>query len=419
MADQDEDIFGMSDDDFAKLAPTATEGAKASSEIVNEAITEKTTDEAKGDVSDDKNSFSSGSNITDNDADNDDKSDNDKEDKSDKSVEDEKDISASKADDKSKAKTDENSSVTKPNENASDKVEAQAAVELKPEEYVAFYKEIMKPFKANGREITLKNTDEAIRLMQMGAGYGRKLQEMQPHLKTLRMLEKNNLLNENDLSYLIDLHQKNPDAIKKLIKDSGLDPLDINTEDNANYRPSNHTVSDNEIAFQEVLKDVSAQPNGQKTIQHINSTWDKESKEFLWHNPQVLSVIQSQRENGLYDQIATEVERQKTLGYIKPGVAFLEAYKIAGDALVKSNSLILNGSDNNNSNDLVNDALNNAQQNAKVIGIRTAAPKIVAPNNDKAKAAASPTTSPRKSKEVQNPLDMADDDFLKMMSKRL
>ena len=51
--------------------------------------------------------------------------------------------------------------------------------------------------------------------MQMGAGYGRKLQDMQPHLKTLRMLEKNNLLDEGKLSYLIDLDQKNPDAIKK------------------------------------------------------------------------------------------------------------------------------------------------------------------------------------------------------------
>src|SRR5690606_14448580 len=105
-----------------------------------------------------------------------------------------------------------------------------------------------------------KTPEEAIRVMQLGAGYGRKLQDMQAHMKTLRMLEKNNLLDESKLSFLIDLEQKNPEAIKKLNKDSGIDPLDLNMDDNANYRPTNHSVSDTEVAFNEALKDVAAQP---------------------------------------------------------------------------------------------------------------------------------------------------------------
>ena len=291
--------------------------------------------------------------------------------------------------------------------------------DMKPEELAGFYDQVMKPFKANGREIQLRSPEEAIRLMQMGAGYGRKLQDMQPHLKTLRMLEKNNLLDQKKLGFLIDINSKNPEAIKKLIKDSGIDPLDLNMDDNANYRPTDHSVSDNEVAFAEALKDVSSQPGGRDTIQHINSTWDQQSKEFLWGNPEVLAVIQDQRANGIYDAIAAEIDRKKMLGEIAPTVPFLEAYKIAGDALVASKSLTQPGSKPATQSSNPAPAPKADQQAGRVLGTRTAAPKSSATNSDKAKAASSPTNSSRKAKETVNPLDMADDDFLKQFENRL
>lgn len=50
----------------------------------------------------------------------------------------------------------------------------------------------------------VNSVDEAIQLMQMGANYTRKMQELQPHRKTLLMLENNGLLDEGKLSFLID-----------------------------------------------------------------------------------------------------------------------------------------------------------------------------------------------------------------------
>ena len=296
---------------------------------------------------------------------------------------------------------------------------APTSKDMTQEQLAGFYDQVMKPFKANGREITLRSPEEAIRLMQMGAGYGRKLQDMQPHLKTLRMLEKNGLLDQNKLGFLIDINAKNPEAIKKLIKDSGIDPLDLNMDDNANYRPTDHSVSDNEVAFAEALKDVSSQPGGRETIQHINSTWDQKSKDFLWGNPEVLAVIQDQRTNGIYDVITAEIDRKKMLGEIAPTVPFLEAYKIAGDALVASKSLTQPGSEPAPQPTNPAPAQMTDQQAGRVLGTRTAAPKSSATNSDKAKAASSPTNSSRKAKETINPLDMADDDFLKQFENRL
>ena len=454
MAGEDKDFFGMSDEDFAKLGPSSLgsdEGAAAPSSASKEE--QGKNDEGNGD---DANADAAGDAAAADGGDPDGDADKAAEAEADKAKpEGEGEADADPSDeDVAKAKPpagkEPAANAAKPGEGGGDDKDkpkeapkadpvtpaaggekksaaaAQAAPsskDMKPEELASFYDQVMKPFKANGREITLRTPEEAIRLMQMGAGYGRKLQDMQPHLKTLRMLEKNNLLDEGKLSYLIDLDQKNPDAIKKLIKDAGIDPLDLNMDDNANYRPTNHSVSDTEVAFSEALKDVSAQPGGRETIQQINTTWDKTSKEALWAQPELLRIIQSQKENGLFDQISAEMERKKMLGEIAPNTPFLEAYKIAGDALVAANSLILPGSETAPKTKTPAPAApvqgKTDQQPAKVLGTRTAAPKSAASANDKAKAAASPQSSSRKAKETVNPLDMADDEFLKQFNGRI
>ena len=291
-------------------------------------------------------------------------------------------------------------------------------VELKPEEYKAFFEQVMKPFKANGREVKLRTPEEAIRLMQMGAGYGRKLQDMQPHLKSLRMLEKHDLLDEGKLSFLIDLNQKNPEAIKKLLKDSAIDPLDLNMEDNAQYTPSNHSVSDAEMAFEDVLAEVKAAPRGIETIRLVNQTWDQESKSALWETPGILKVIQSQRENGIYDRIMSEIDHQKLLGNIPPSMPFLQAYKLAGDTLVRQSGIPVDGQQpapqtpaQGGSVPLVQTTP--PQPQPRVLATRAAAPKPQVANGARAKAAATPQASARKAAQVVNPFDMADDDFLK------
>lgn len=448
MAGEDKDFFGMSDEDFAKVSPSSlgsSEEASASSSASEEEqddATKQAEEEAANAAAADADAGTGDADANaapDADADPDADKGAEPGDKA-KAEEDLSDEELAKA--KPPAGKEPGKDGEKPAAADADKDKSKEAPKAEPvkkdgekpvvqpapsskdmsqEQLAGFYDQVMKPFKANGRDITLRTPEEAIRLMQMGAGYGRKLQEMQPHLKTLRMLEKNDLLDEGKLSYLIDLDKKNPDAIKKLIKDAGIDPLDIDIADNASYKPNNHSVSDNEVAFTETIKEVQAAPGGVETIKLINSTWDQTSKEALWSQPELIRIIQTQRENGVFDQIAAEVDRKKMLGEIAQNVPFLEAYKIAGDALVATKSLIL-------PEDAAKPAPKPApitaqpkvdQQAGRVLGTRTAAPKSAAPTNDKAKAAASPQSTSRKAKETVNPLDMADDEFLKQFNGRI
>ena len=111
------------------------------------------------------------------------------------------------------------------------------------------------------------------------------------------------------------------------------------------------------------------------------------------------------------------------LGEIAPNVPFLEAYKIAGDAMVAAKALVIPGSETAptpkpaNPTPVVQPKVDPSA--GRVLGTRTAAPKSAATANDKAKAAASPQSSSRKAKETVNPLDMADDEFLKQFNGRI
>ena len=265
-------------------------------------------------------------------------------------------------------------------------------------DYKKFYEKMMTPFKANGKLITLKTPEEAIQLMQMGANYTRKMQAIAPYKKTLLMLENNGLLDEDKLSFLIDLDKKNPEAIKKLIKDAGIDPMDIDTSTEPQYKEGSHKVSNEEAAFMTVLDDLKQSQDGMQTIKEINSNWDDASKNILWSSPNIMRTIHQQRENGVYQLIVDEMERQRTLGNISPETPFLVAYKQIGDALVA----------------------NKQKTVPQPVAIKAKTVKTsTVKNNEKAKAAAPNRTTPSAPKRFINPLAMSDEDFLKQMKDRL
>ena len=272
---------------------------------------------------------------------------------------------------------------------------------IEAQDYEGFYKKVMAPFVANGKTIELRTPEEAIQLMQMGANYTRKMQSIAPHRKLLLMLENNGLLDESKLSFLIDIEKKNPEAIKKLVKDAGIDPMDIDTAVEPTYLGGNHQVSDDEANFKSALEDMKSTQPGLETLKVINSNWDQASKEVLWKNPEVMAVIQQQRELGVYDKIAAEVERQKTLGTIPAQMPFVEAYRIVGTQLLQAQPQTP------------------AVTTPTAVGTTVAKPKPAATNGDKVSAASPTRSTPRKAESFINPLAMSDEEFMKQMSPRL
>ena len=198
------------------------------------------------------------------------------------------------------------------------------------EQYKSLYEKVMAPFKASGKTIQLKDPEEALELIKKGVDYTRKTTEIAADKKFLVMLEKNQLKDEAKLSFLIDLANKNPEAITKLITDSGVDPLDIDTSAPSNYSPGNHSVSDDEIRFTETLTEVNSTPEGQQVVQRIFSGWDQASQGHMWKEPEAMRVLLAQKQSGVFDIVEGEVERRRLLGQIPATATYLDAYRYVG-----------------------------------------------------------------------------------------
>lgn len=270
--------------------------------------------------------------------------------------------------------------------------------------YKEGYEKLMAPFKANGKVITPRSPEEAISLMQMGANYTRKMQELKPYRKVMLMLQNNGLMDEDKLSFLIDLDKKNPEAIKKLLKDSGTDPLDFNPDEEINYQSGNHRVTDTEADFATEIDDLKSTQEGQATLGVIGSTWDAASKDALYQNRGLLQAIHEQRENGIYDTIANEVNRLQMLGQIPVGTPFIQAYNHVGNLLAQQGAF----------NRVAKPEPVQAVKPVVQPVVRVAQPKQTLANSEQAKAASLNRAATRKATPIVNPLAMSDEDFAKL-----
>ena len=204
-------------------------------------------------------------------------------------------------------------------------------------DYEAAYKRIMAPFKASKRMMQVDNIDDAISLMQKGADYHNKMKMLSPNLKIVSTLEKEGLLDQNKLNNLIDLSKKDPKAIAQLIKDSGIDPLDIDTDEEVTYKPNNYSVSDKEFKINQAIDDIRDTPSFDKTINILAKEWDNESKNLISDNPEIISIINDHVFNGVFDKVQSVVDTERALGRLQ--VPDVVAYRQVAEHLQSQGAL--------------------------------------------------------------------------------
>ena len=304
------------------------------------------------------------------------------------------------------AKAPESDSEKKPEKKAeeSDKKPDEQAIDFEAE-----YKRLLAPFKANGRDIAVKSVDDAIVLMQMGANYNKKMAALKPNLKLMKLLENNGLLSEDKIGFLIDLEKKNPAAINKLVKDSGIDPMDLDAEKASGYKQTAYTVDDREIELDTVLDEIQGTPSYNRTLEIVSTKWDAASKQVIAGSPQLLKVINGHVESGIYDLISKELESERLFGRLN-GLSDIEAYRQVGDALHAKGAF----------NSLAQGSSQNQQKPATPPVVVTPKPKVEDDKlKDKRRAASStkpaaPTSTPKDF----NPLAMSDEEFNKLVNKQ-
>ena len=262
------------------------------------------------------------------------------------------------------------------------------------------YKRIMSPFKASKRMMKVDNVDDAISLMQKGADYNQKMQALSPNLKIVSMLEKEGLLDTAKLNNLIDLSKKDPKAIAKLIKDSGIDPLDIDIDEEVDYKPTDYGVSDKEFRLNQVLDDIKETPTFSKTVNVLSKEWDSESKKVVSDNPEIIAIINEHISNGVYEKVQSIIDSERAVGRLN-NVSDVVAYRQVAEYLQSQGELTNEGHVNQQPPASVPQAKANKADTEKLAQKRRAA------------GAAKKTTS-KKTSTSPDYLKMTDEEFMKM-----
>lgn len=205
--------------------------------------------------------------------------------------------------------------------------EGQTSQPSKPQEgqvnYKEVYEAIFKPFKANGKDITPRDTKDVISLMQMGANYTKKMQEIAPLRKVVESLSMAGIKRDEDISFLIDLHKGEKEAIKKLLKDHNIDPIsDLDMDETKYVAHTKNLAKDRDIEWNETYEDIK---DSLGKIGEVMDKWDRSSKEFLLSDPKNMRALHDEIQMGRFDKVQNMVELEKTFGRYR-GVPDIEIY---------------------------------------------------------------------------------------------
>lgn len=321
--------------------------------------------------------------------------------KSDTEVEDsgESEESDAEQDDDSEESDDSNEDENEDENEDDENTDKEDSSEISPEEIV---KQLFTPFKANGKTMQIQNVDDAVTLIKMGANYNKKMHILKPHLKLVKMLENNGLTEEGQLNYLIDLHNKNPDAVKKLVKDSGIDVEALDDEQDNTYEPNTYNVSDKEVDLDLVLEDIRETPKFKDTIEVISNKWDTQSKTILSEKPGIIRAINDHMHNGIYEKISNAVEHERMLGRLLD-VPDIIAYKQIGDAMEKAGAFAPEPSAQPKEHIKI-------KPDPKVDSLKESERK----NRKKSASPTKTVVSKKKAKVDFNPLSLSDEEFSKL-----
>lgn len=272
-------------------------------------------------------------------------------------------------------------------------------------DYKTAYESIVgRPFKANGKEIKVTSPEEAIQLMQMGAGYHKKMSQLGYANRIIETLRENDLLDENKINNLIDISRKNPEAIAALVRSAGIEPhqLDLDGDDAPQYTPGNHVLPEDQVRFRNSVENIREQ-GGTEFLNHVAQDWDVTSRAEIFKDPRALDMLFEHKQSGVYDKVYAEIERRRMFDPSLSNMPLIHTYLAVGNEMNQRG--LLGGNPQ--------PAAPVAPSPTTPVAVRSAAtPQPVAPNPAAARAA-SVRSTPTPANTVPNYLTMSDEEFMK------
>lgn len=167
-------------------------------------------------------------------------------------------------------------------------------------------------FKANGKEYSFtpeEMMEQFPKIFGQAMDYTKKTQALKPWRKTIDAIESARL-GHDDINLMIDVFKGDKNAIAELIKRTGVDALDLDTE-NSKYVPKDYGRDDTALAIKDIVDEISADKEYETTHRILSKEWDDRSFSELTKDPELIRLLHVDVKSGMYDKVQPIAEKMK------------------------------------------------------------------------------------------------------------
>ena len=183
-------------------------------------------------------------------------------------------------------------------------------------------------YRANGKEYEFTDAEikeQFAKVFGQAMNYTQKTQAMKPWKKTIDAIETANL-SHTDVSLMIDVLKGDKDAIAEVIRRTGTDALELDTE-NSKYVPKDYGRDDNALAIKDVIDTISKDKEYDTTHRILSKDWDDSSFKELTSDPESIALLHEDVKSGMFARVNPIAEKLKVFDGAKK--SDLDYYKLA------------------------------------------------------------------------------------------
>ena len=191
-------------------------------------------------------------------------------------------------------------------------------------------------FKANGQEYEF-TVDEMKtqfgKVFGQAMDYTKKMQALKPYRKTVDAIEQAGISGD-DVNLMIDVLKGDKDAIAAVIKRTGVNALELDTEGESNYVAKDYGRNETELDIKEVVESISMDKEYTITHNVLEKQWDDKSREAFVEDPNMIRLLHTDVKSGMFDTINPIAQKLKV--YDGASKSDLDYYKEAAQEYFKN-----------------------------------------------------------------------------------
>lgn len=175
--------------------------------------------------------------------------------------------------------------------------------------------------KANGMDFEF-TTDELIKLAPKAMDYTKKMQEIAPWRKTISAMKEQGI-GEQDVNLMIDVLKGDKNAIAEVLKRTGVDALELDTDSKDTYAPTQYGKDETLQEIEAIVAEISVDPEYVRTEAVVDQQWDTRSRQAMAQNPSMIRGLHADIKSGTYDKVAPLALKMKSLdGGVKSDIEY-------------------------------------------------------------------------------------------------